>query len=178
MARAPDVTGSEMSGCTFAYARDETQFPVYVLAIVAAVLLAVFLAGGAIVALILGVIAAAAAYYNFPLLETGRPRLGANQYGVFIEGFGILRWRAIKRIDLVPIAVRAMTVHELQIALDQPLPSALVADWRRMPFYRLLMRLPWTMTHDNVIRVKLDPFDHTPADIHRTLSRMWRYYRS
>jgi hypothetical protein len=117
-------------------------------------------------------------YYNIPLLETGRPTIGANQYGIFIQAFGLIRWRAIDRIDLAEIAERAMTVHELQISLSAPLASALVVDWRKQPKYRLLMRQPWRMNHNNMVRVKLEPFDQPPDAIHRTFLRMWRYYRS
>ena len=124
------------------------------------------------------VAAAGFTYYNIPLLETGRPTIGANQYGIFIQAFGLLRWRAIERIDLVEIAERAMTVHELQIALNTALTSALVADWRKQPIHRLLMRLPWRMDHKGVLRVSLEPFDRPPDEIHRTFLRMWRFYRS
>ena len=126
----------------------------------------------------LGVAAAAATYFNIPLLETGRPTIGANQYGVFVQGLGLIKWRAIKEINVIPIAERAGTVHELQIALMTPIGSALVADWRKRPLYRSLMRLPWSMTHENIIRLSLEPFDQPPDEIHRTLLRMWRYYRS
>jgi hypothetical protein len=126
----------------------------------------------------LGIAAASAAYFNLPLLDTQRPRLGANQYGIFIEAFGLIRWRAVKSIELVAIAGRAATAHELQIALDQPLGSALVADWRKIPFYRRAMRLLWSMTRNNVVVVALDPLDREPDEIHRTILRMWRYYRS
>lgn len=168
----------DVSGYTVAYERGEAQFPVWVMAAAAAILMPVSFMGGGIVTFILGLVAGSVAYFNYPLLETGRPRLGANQYGVFIEGFGVIAWRAVDRIDLVPIAVRALTINELQIALKQPLGSALVADWRGMPYYRLLMRLPWSMTHNNVVRVNLEPFEGSPEDIHRTLTRMWRHYRS
>ena len=40
------------------------------------------------------------------------------------------------------------------------------------------MRLPWTMTYNNMIRITLDPFDKEPGEIHRTFLRMWRHYRS
>jgi len=53
-----------------------------------------------------------------------------------------------------------------------------VADWRKQPFWRSLMRIPWAMTHSNVVRINIDPFDHPPDEIHRTLMRMWRHYRS
>jgi hypothetical protein len=133
---------------------------------------------GALYWLIPAVAAAAFTYYNIPLLETGRPTIGANQYGIFIQAFGLIRWRAIERIDLAEIAERAMTIHELQIALNGTLAAALVTDWRKQPAYRLLMRQPWRMDHKGVVRVNLEPFDRPPDDIHRTFLRMWRYYRS
>jgi len=167
-----------VGGYSVAYGRDDVYFPVYITAALAAILVTAAWITGEIYWLPLAVAAAGFTYYNIPLLETGRPTIGGNQYGIFIQAFGLIRWRAIERIDLVEIAERAMTVHELQIALNAPLGSALVVDWRRQPRYRLLMRLPWRMSHDNVVRVKLEPFDQ-PADvIHRTFLRMWRYYRS
>jgi hypothetical protein len=172
------MTDSEFTGYTVAYGRDDAPFLVYASAGVAAVLLTGGIYTGNAVAVTLGAVAAGFAYYNLPLAEVGRPRLGANQYGIFIEGFGIVRWRAIEAIDLVEIAVRAATLNELQIRLRQPLTSALVADWRRMPWHRRFMRLPWSMSHDNTIRVALDAFDQEPELIRRTLHRMWRHFRS
>jgi len=40
------------------------------------------------------------------------------------------------------------------------------------------MRLPWSMARSNVVGVNLEPFDREPDDIHRTLLRLWRHYRS
>lgn len=167
----------EISGYKLHY-DNEATFPVYVLAFFAAILLAGAIYSGLWVLFVLGIAAAGLAYYQFPLIEAGRPRLGANQYGIFIDGFGIVHWRAIERIDLGVVAVRAMTLHELRIGLKQPLGAALIADWRKVPWWRTLMRLPWKMTGDNVIRVGLDPFDQPPDEVHRTLQRMWRHYRS
>lgn len=168
----------DISGYTVSYSRDEASFPVYVAASIAAILITSGLYKANPVLFGLGLVAGAFAYYNWPLAEVGRPRIGANQYGVFIEGFGLIAWRAIDKIDLVEIAVRAQTSNELQISLKQPLKSALIADWRRMPLYRQLMRLPWTMTYSNMVRITLDAFDKEPGDIHRTFLRMWRHYRS
>ena len=167
-----------MTGYTIAYGRDEAPFPVYVAAALAAVMLAAGTAKANPILFGLGAVAFGFAYYNWPLAEVGRPRLGANQYGIFIEGFGIIAWRAIDKIDLTQIAVRAVTLNELQITLKTPLSSALIADWRKLPFYRQLMRLPWSMNYNNMIRVTLDPFDKEPDEIHRTFLRMWRHYRS
>jgi hypothetical protein len=168
-----------VGGYSVAYGRDDIYFPVYITAALALIFLTAAWFGGALYWLPLAAGTAAFTYYNIPLLETGRPTIGANQYGIFIQAFGLIKWRAIDRIDLAEIAERAMTVHELQISLSAPLGSALVVDWRKtQPAYRRLMRMPWRMSHANMVRVSLDPFDQPPDAIHRTFLRMWRYYRS
>ena len=169
---------NDFRGYTVHYAKGETQFPVYLLAFLATVLIAGSLVGANVYAFVFGIAAAAFAYYFNPMLETSRPVIGANEYGVFIQGFGILKWRAVKKIDLVPVAVRAMTTHHLKITLDQPLGSALVADWRKLPWYRRGMRLLWSMSPENIVMITLDPLDQEPDEIFRTCTRMWRYYRS
>lgn len=167
-----------VGGYSVAYSRDDTNFPVYVTAALAAIFVTTTWITGALYWLVPAAAAAGFAYYNIPLLETGRPTIGANQYGIFIQAFGLIRWRAIERIDLAEIAERAMTVHELQIALNGTLAGALVVDWRKQPVYRALMRQPWRMDHKGVVRVSLEPFDRAPDEIHRTFLRMLRYYRS
>jgi hypothetical protein len=174
---APTDEGN-VGGYSVAYSRDDTYFPVYVTAALAAIFATASWITGALYWLMPATAAAAFTYYNIPLLETGRPTIGANQYGIFLQAFGLIRWRAIERIDIAEIAERAMTVHELQIVLSVPLGSALVVDWRKQPRWRLLMRLPWRMNHNNMVRVNLEPFDQPPEIIHRTFLRMWRFYRS
>jgi hypothetical protein len=175
---APALEEGNVGGFSVAYGRDDTYFPVYITAALAAIFVTAAWIMGAAYWLVPAAAAAAFTYYNIPLLETGHPTIGANQYGIFIQAFGLIRWRAIERIELIEIAERAMTVHELQISLCVPLGSALVVDWRRQPHYRRLMRLPWRMNHTNMVRVNLEPFDQPPDVIHRTFLRMWRFYRS
>jgi hypothetical protein len=172
------MSDHEMTGYTVAYARDDAPFPVYLALTFAAILMVAGLYQGNPIFFALGCIAAGFAYYNWPLAEIGRPRIGANQYGIFIEGFGIVQWRAIDAIDLAQIAVRAETKNELQVKLKQPLSRALIADWRKVPVYRKLMRLPWSMTYDNKIRISLDALEKEPDEIHRTFLRMWKHFRS
>jgi hypothetical protein len=169
---------ANVGGYSVAYGRDDTYFPVYITAALALIFLTATWVMGALYWLVPAAAAAAFTYYNIPLLESGRPTLGANQYGIFIQAFGLIRWRAVERIELVQIAERAMTVHELQIVLGTPLASALVVDWRKQPRWRRFMRLPWRMSHDNMVRIDVEPFDQPADQIHRTFLRMWRYYRS
>ncbi len=177
MAVEPAQT-DEARGYTVAYGRGDTPFPVYLTGFLAAALAAGWTATGSLTMLGLAAGCLSFAYYNFPLTETGRPCLGANQYGIFIEGFGLVRWRAIRAIELVSIAVRADTYNEVQIALAQPLASALIADWRDVAWWRRGMRLVWRMGPDNVVRLKVDPLEFPPHQIQQTLARMWRFYRS
>jgi hypothetical protein len=176
--RGAVVDEKDAGGFSVSYGQEDSEFPVYAMAALAAACLAAGWFTSLTIWFALGIVATGFAYYNLPLLETKRPVIGANQYGVFVQSFGLIRWRAVDRIDLVAIAERMSTVHELQIGLNAPVTSALVADWRKQPFYRSLMRLPWSMTYDNKVRVRLDQFGAPPEEIHRTLLRMWRYFRS
>jgi hypothetical protein len=40
------------------------------------------------------------------------------------------------------------------------------------------MRLPWSMARTNVVGINLEPFNKEPEDVHRTLLRLWKHYRS
>src|ERR1700720_395669 len=183
-ARGPEVhmratlDEQNVGGYSVAYRRDDPHFPVYVTAALAAMFFTAAWITGATYWLALAVTAAGFTYYNIPLLDTGRPTIGANQYGIFIQAFGLIRWRAVERIDIAEIAERAMTVHELQIVLSAPLGSALVVDWRDQPRWRRFVRLPWRMSHNNMVRINVEPFDQPADEIHRTFLRMLRYYRS
>src|ERR1700694_1674301 len=130
MAGSANLDERNAGGYSVAYRRDDSNFPVYVTAALAAMFFTAAWITGAAYWLALAVAAAAFTYYNIPMLETGRPTIGANQYGIFIQAFGLIRWRAIERIDLVQIAVRAVTRQELLVVLNATLGSALVADWR------------------------------------------------
>lgn len=168
---------NEIVGYTVAYDRDEIRFPVYVVALVAVVLFAAAAVTANPLLLAVSLAPAAATYYNYPLLETGRPRLGAGQYGIFIEGLGLIQWRAIADLDLVANPIRGVDHRELTITLKMPVADALLLDWRRRPWLRAAMRLPWRLGKGDVIRIALEVFDQPTADIHGKLDRMWRYFR-
>src|SRR6202165_1691764 len=125
MAGSANLDERNAGGYSVAYRRDDSNFPVYVTAALAAMFFTAAWITGAAYWLALAVAAAAFTYYNIPMLETGRPTIGANQYGIFIQAFGLIRWRAIERIDLVQIAVRAVTRQELLVVLNATLGSAL-----------------------------------------------------
>ncbi len=69
----------DVGGYSVTYGREEIEFPVYVIAFLAATLLAATIVWGNTVVMVLGVAAAGITYSNVPLLER-RPTMGANQY--------------------------------------------------------------------------------------------------
>lgn len=177
--KANPATVHDVSGYTAAYEREDLQFPVYVTMLVGAALIAAGATKGITALGALGIVAFAYAVFNYPLLETGRPRIGAGQYGMFVEGLGIIAWRGIGGLDLVTVLTGSLIRHELHVTTRAPLESALIADWRKLTSVRSLMRLPWTYLGKarKGIRVPLDIMDQHPAAIHASLTRMWRSYR-
>jgi len=163
-------------GYAVGYGKDKGAFRFYLMFVLAAVLLAAHLLNGSRIALALAIAASLVAFYFYPLIERDRARLGANQYGIFVDGLGIIAWRAISDIKLYTFAFRTIEQTEIQIALNRPLPRALVADWRRHSYLRLLMMLPWRMNERNVVRVTLEPFAAPPETIEDNLLRQWRRY--
>lgn len=158
------------------YAKDAGDFRFNVMAILTALAIGMFAATGYDMLVVVGATTGCVAYYFYPLKER-KPRIGAGQYGIFVDGFGLIGWRAIGDIQLVTHATRFSETDELQIRLKTSLDNALLADWRRLPIWRLLMKLPWTMSYDNVVRIPLAPFGSPPDEIQRQFRRLWKYYR-
>jgi hypothetical protein len=175
VARRPGLPAYLQQGFILPYNRSEAA-RFHVLAAITAVTFAAWLTWRYQLLSATAILAGCSAYYFFPFTES-RARLGASQYGLFIDGFGLIAWRAISDISLVTYSVRTLEMEELHIKLKQPVSSALLADWRRLPVWRLLMRLPWSMGYDNIVRINLQPFGPTAEEISRTVERMWRYYR-
>jgi hypothetical protein len=175
MPRRPGLPEFLQEGFILPYSRSEAP-RFHVLAAISAATLAAWLTWGYQLLSITAILAGCSAYYFFPFTER-RPRLGANQYGLFVDGFGLIAWRAIGDITLVTYSVRTLEMEELHVKLNQPVGGALLADWRRLAIWRLLMRLPWTMGHDNIVRINLQPFAPPAEEVVRTMHRMWRFYR-
>ena len=171
------VTDKDIVGYTIGYDQDDIHFPIYLMTALAAVLLLAGLFKGIPILIGVGLLPAAVAYYNLPLLESGRPRIGSGQYGLFIEGLGLISWRAVDSIDTIELIERTGTSHDLIIGLKKPVPEALLADWRSRPWLRRPMRLPWRLATETEIRIPLDILDRPAAEIKDTFVRMWRFNR-
>ncbi len=170
------ASDDDIVGYTVAYDQDDIHFPIYVMTAIAVALFVAGVVKGLPLLAVVALLPAAVAYYNLPLIEGGRPRLGSGQYGLFIEGLGLVSWRAIDSVTTVETVMRGVTSRELHIALRKPLAEALLVDWRRRPLARRFMRLPWRMDA-NVIGIPLDILDRPADEIAETVVRMWRFNR-
>lgn len=171
------MSSDQISGYTVAYEQEELQFPVVLMAIIGFLLLAGGILHDLPLLLLLAMPVIGGVIFNIPLLETGRARLGAGQYGLFLEGLGLIDWRAIDMLDLVNTDLRGSVSQALVIELKVPVERALILDWRKTSPIRNLMRRAWKWSGPQVIRVPLDVMDKPAEDIHKTLRRMWRFYR-
>lgn len=165
-------------GYTVGYSPDMAQARVYGVGGAGIVLLVTAFFQSSVVLFVLGCAAVLFAAHFLPMADPKQPRIGASQYGAFAEGLGLIAWRDIEAIEHVTIAVRTITTHELQLKLKRPITSALLADWRSLPWYRLLMHLPWRMSDGNVIRMPLDTLSRPPEEIERRFKRMQEFYRT
>ena len=168
--------GSEPSGYAIGYGQGKGTFRVYFSAFFAIAFIAVAWQTGNGIALAVAAAFVVATFYFYPLIERDRARLGANEYGIFVEGFGLIAWRGVKELRLARRAIRNIVVTELEITLSRDIGGAVMADWRHLPWHRLLMRLPWRMPNDATVLIDLEPFDGDPDEILAEFKRRWRYF--
>ena len=157
------------------YAPRSGDFNFNAMALVAVLFLGLCIISGFAPLLAVATAAGSVAYYYYPLKER-TPRIGAGQYGVFVDGLGLISWRAIDSIEAVPFTSRLAQTYELQILLNRPIENALLADWRKLPIWRLLMKLPWHMKTDDLVRIPLEPFEPPAKQIHDAFTRLWRRF--
>ena len=176
MADSDEIPDIVQRGYVLAYSPRSGDFNVNVMALTAVLFFLLTFVLASPVLLMPAAAAICVAYYYYPLKER-TPRIGAGQYGLFIDGLGLLSWRMIKNIEKVSYTSRVAQTHELRIHLSVPLDQALLADWRNLPIWRLLMKLPWHMSDDEVIRIPLEPFEPTADEIRSKLLQIWDYCR-
>jgi len=171
------VSDNDIVGYTIGYDQEDIHFPVYAMTAFAVALIAAGIVKGVPILAIVGLLPAAVAFYHLPLIERDKPRIGSGEYGLFIEGLGLISWRAVDSIETLELIERGGTVHDLVINLKQPIPDALLADWRSRPLLRRAMRLPWHLESKTEIRIPLDVLDKPAGEIKDNFVRMWRFNR-
>ena len=75
------------------------------------------------------------------------------------------------------VDLRGSASNELRITLLEPLERALLADWRKRPIHRFLMRLPWSMAAKTSYASRSTFLTALPAKSTHNFTRMMRFYR-
>ena len=104
MESTPALNQAPPQGYTVTYEQEELQFPVYVVGFVGACFAVAGAALDNVFLIALALFAWGFAFYNFPLLEKGKPRIGAGQYqasspraSASSRGTASSRWTSLRR---------------------------------------------------------------------------------
>ncbi|WP_162901310.1 hypothetical protein [Breoghania sp. L-A4] len=113
-----------------------------------------------------------ATFHYYPLVEAGRPKLGANAGGLFIEGIGFIDWAEIADLELYRTSVRSIVLSNLIVTLTRPLEDAVVKR-EAQPVWRMLMARCYTRKTPTRIEVPL----HTMQGDAEEILALLRAYR-
>ncbi|PVB62993.1 hypothetical protein [Labrenzia sp. 011] len=82
------------------------------------------------------------AYWHYPMIERGKPQLGANEEGLYVERIGFIDWSAIRMTDVKRKTVRNVEQVRLDVLLTRPLDNA-VTRAQSAPFWKKYMKRNW-----------------------------------
>jgi hypothetical protein len=85
------------------------------------------------------------AYWHFPMIEKGRPQLGASEDGLYVERIGFIDWAAIRMTDVKRTSVRNMELVRLDVLLTRSLDDA-VSKAQTFPVWKRFMMRNWKRT--------------------------------
>lgn len=139
--------------------------------IAGAIALAVFMTAGEPLYVAVAFVGLAATYYFYPLIETGRPQLGANDDGLYVAGIGFVDWAEIAQLELFRTSVRMIVMNTLIVTLARPLDEAVVKREKRSP-WRLAMTRCYTRKSPTRIEIPLHPLR---GDADEILARLKAY---
>lgn len=107
-------------------------------------------------------------WYFYPLVERGRPVLGGNDEGLFIDGIGFIAWDAVAGLKRLDRAVRSIRTVTLTIELNRPLAEAIVRP-ASAPIWRQFMTRIWK-ERANAVELQLHTLRMSPDQIIGRLS--------
>jgi len=103
------------------------------------------------------------AFWHYPMIEKGKPQLGANEDGLFVERIGFIDWGSIRMIDLSKTSVRNIELVKLNVLLNRSLDTA-IAKKQQFPFWKKVMMRNWTISQREHGRSLLAIDLHTLTD--------------
>lgn len=127
---------------TVSYNRQQSESIFYGCLVLGACFAAVGVAGGLPLLAFASLAPFAFAYWHFPMIEKGKPQLGANEEGLYVERIGFIDWAAIRMTDVKRTSVRNIELVRLDVLLTRPLDAA-TAKAQTFPFWKKFMMRNW-----------------------------------
>lgn len=130
---------------TVGFNRSQSEGLVYGSLLLGLIFAAIGIAGGMPLLAVASLAPIAIAYWHYPMIEKGRPQLGANEDGLYVERIGFIDWAAIRMTDVKRTSVRNIDVIRLDVLLTRPLDNAVVKS-QTVPFWKKFMMRNWKLT--------------------------------
>jgi hypothetical protein len=127
-----------------------------------------FLAGSGAGFLVVTAAGLVATFHFYPLVEAGRPQLGANDDGLFIEGIGFIDWAEIAELELFRTSVRSIMMTNLIVTLARPLGDAVIKR-EKQEWWRVLTTRCYKPTAPQQLLIPLHPLQGEPDEIFKRL---------
>ncbi|MHA7774088.1 hypothetical protein [Roseibium sp. M-1] len=127
---------------TVGFNRGQSAGIVYGSLVLGVLFAAIGVAGGLPLLAFAAIAPIAIAYWHFPMVENGKPQLGANEDGLYVERIGFIDWAAIRMTDVKHNKVRNRDQVRLDVLLTRPLNDA-VAKAQTFPVWKKFMMRNW-----------------------------------
>jgi len=157
---------------TVSFNRRQSEGIVFGCALLGLAFAAAGLAGGLPLLALAALAPFAIAYWHYPMVEKGKPQLGANEEGLYVERIGFIDWAAIRMMDVKRTSVRNIELVRLDVLLTRPLDAA-VAKAQTFPIWKKIMMRNWKRIKREHGRELIEIDLHTlSADPDEILSRI------
>ncbi|POF34825.1 hypothetical protein [Roseibium marinum] len=127
---------------TVSFNRSQSEVIVYGCLLLGVLFAAIGLFTGIYLLALAAVAPIAMAYWHYPMIERGKPQLGANEEGLYVERIGFIDWTAIRMTDVKRKTVRNIEQARLDVLLTRPLDNALTRA-QAFPFWKKYMKRNW-----------------------------------
>lgn len=127
---------------TVGYERNNSEAIVFGCLIFGVLFLIVGVVGKVPLLAIAGIAPLATAYWHFPMIDKGRPQLGANEDGLYVERIGFIDWGAIRMAEINRSKARNIDQVKLNVLLTRPITDA-VSKAQQTPLWKKFMMRNW-----------------------------------
>jgi hypothetical protein len=145
-AETPEETAKPVpTPFTVGFNRGQSEGIVYGCALLGVLFAVIGLVGDLPLLALAGAAPLAMAYWHYPMIEKGKPQLGANEEGLYVERIGFIDWAAIRMTDVKRTSARNMELVRLDVLLTRPLENA-VTKAQSFPLWKKFMMRNWKRT--------------------------------